>query len=152
MTKPKSYGIAPYYKKNGKIYLFLCKASDSRTKWGFLKGTITSKEDPKECAKREFYEESNIPIKLEYFEEYFEQINIKKDVGVWLVDASKIKNFENYFDSNLKLKSKYRSKELTDAGLFEIYKMPPSKNNQFKIIFDIVYFLKHQKFGDSSEL
>ena len=87
-----------------------------------------------------------------FFKEYFEQINIKKDVGVWLVDASKIKNFENYFDSNLKLKSKYRSKELTDAGLFEIYKMPPSKNNQFKIIFDIVYFLKHQKFGDSSEL
>jgi 8-oxo-dGTP pyrophosphatase MutT (NUDIX family) len=141
----KSYGIAPYLMKDDKIYIFLCKASDSRYKWGFLKGTLASKERPQECARREFYEESAILVEYDLFEEYFEQTNDRKDVGIWLIDAKHIKSLDRFLDKDMKLKPKYRSKELSDAGFFDIHDMPPIKNNQYQMMFDVVDFLKHHK-------
>lgn len=145
MATIKSYGIAPYLMKDDKIYIFLCKASDSRYKWGFLKGTLASKERPQECARREFYEESAILVEYDLFEEYFEQTNDRKDVGIWLIDAKHIKSLDRFLDKDMKLKPKYRSKELSDAGFFDIHDMPPIKNNQYQMMFDVVDFLKHHK-------
>lgn len=145
MATIKSYGIAPYLMKDDKIYIFLCKASDSRYKWGFLKGTLASKERPQECARREFYEESSILVEYDFFEDYFEQVNDRKDVGIWIVDANHIKSLDRFLDKDMKLKPKYRSKELSNAGFFDIHDMPPIKNNQYQMMFDVVDFLKHHK-------
>jgi len=141
----QSYGIAPYWIQDGQVYIFLCKASDSRYKWGFLKGTMNSKERPQECARREFYEESGILVEYDFFEDYFDQENDRKDVGIWLVNAHNIKSIDKFLDKDMKLKPKYRSKELSDAGFFDIAHMPPIKNNQYQMMFDVVDFLKHHK-------
>ncbi|QOG12998.1 NUDIX domain-containing protein [Arcobacter sp. FWKO B] len=145
MSSVKSYGVAPYMLKDGRVYLFLCRASDSRYKWGFLKGTKSPKETPKECARREFYEESAILIEYDFFEEYFEQGNDRKDVGVWLVNAQNIKNLDKFLNKDLTLKAKYRSKEINGAGFFPIDDFPPIKNNQYQMMFEVVDFLKHYK-------
>jgi len=141
----KSYGIAPYLVKENKIYIFLCRASDSRYKWGFLKGTKSVKETPKECAVREFYEESKIIVDDKNFEEYFEQDNDRKDVGVWIINSQHIKNLDSFLNKNLTLKAKYRSKEISEAAFFDIDEFPPIKNNQYQMMFKVVDFLKHHK-------
>ena len=93
----KSYGVVPYLVKGNDIKILLCKSVASKDKWGCLKGTKNSNETAYECAKREFYEESSIAVEIALFENYFEQINIDKDVGIWLVNANNIDNLEQYF-------------------------------------------------------
>ncbi|PZP12612.1 MAG: NUDIX hydrolase, partial [Aliarcobacter butzleri] len=104
----KAYGIVPYYVKGDDIKILLCKSVASKDRWGCLKGTKTRNETAYECAKREFFEESSISVDVALFEEYFEQLNDDKDVGVWVVNFKNIENIEKYF-TNDTLKEQYLS-------------------------------------------
>ena len=96
--KEYSYGIAPYKILNNKIYLFVNKAS-KESLFGFFKGKIEIDETIIECAKREFFEESNIKINEMYLEKYFDQTHKNKDVGIFLIDEYNI-NFKNLLTNN----------------------------------------------------
>lgn len=87
--KEYSYGIAPYKIIDNKIYLFVNKSS-KESLLGFFKGKIEKNETIKECVIREVLEESNLIIKKEYLENYFEQTYSKKDVGIFLIDSDNI--------------------------------------------------------------
>ena len=93
----KAYGIVPYLIKDNSVKILLCLSVASKNKWGCLKGTKNKNETAHECAKREFFEESSLSAETALFEEYFEQINIDKDVGIWLVNANNIEEIYKYF-------------------------------------------------------
>ena len=93
------------------------------------------------CAKREFFEESSISIDIELFEEYFEQINQEKDIGVWLVNSSNIENMDRYFNGNT-LKSEYLSWENSKVKFFSLKKLPKIKSMQKKLVSEIKDFLE----------
>lgn len=139
----KTYGICIYIKEQDNIKILLCKAStDSHNKWGFVKGGVERNETPKEAAKREFYEECGIKVGIKYFEEYFEQTNLGKDIGIWLVNSKSVKNFNKYFDSNLTLKAQYLSMENSDVKFFELDKLPNIKDKQKFIALKIMNYFK----------
>ena len=100
--KEYSYGVVPYTIHNDKIYLLVSLASKKDLKYGFFKGKIEQNETIKDCAIREFYEETGIKIETEWLDKYFSQKHIQKDVGVFLLDIDYIKdekiilNKENY--------------------------------------------------------
>ena len=137
----KSYGVVPYLVKGDDIKILLCKSVASKDKWGCLKGTKNSNESAYECAKREFFEESSISIDIELFEEYFEQINQEKDIGVWLVNSSNIENIDRYFNGNT-LKSEYLSWENSKVKFFSLKKLPKIKSMQKKLVSEIKDFLE----------
>ena len=137
----KSYGVVPYLVKDDNIKILLCKSVASKDKWGCLKGTKNSKESAYECAKREFYEESSINVDIALFENYFEQINIDKDIGIWLVDTNNIENLEKYF-SNETLKENYLSWENSKVKFFSLDNLPKIKSKQLNLIQEIKDFLK----------
>lgn len=139
----KSYGVVPYLVKGNNIKILLCKSVASKDKWGCLKGTKTSKESAYECAKREFIEESSINVDIALFENYFEQINIDKDVGIWLVNANNIENLEQYFVDDT-LKSSYLSWENSKVKFFSLSNLPRIKNKQITLIKEIKDFLKNK--------
>ncbi|MFA6741506.1 NUDIX domain-containing protein [Arcobacter caeni] len=139
----KSYGVVPYLVKGNNIKILLCKSVASKDKWGCLKGTKTSKESAYECAKREFIEESSINVDIALFENYFEQINIDKDVGIWLVNANNIENLEQYFVDDT-LKNSYLSWENSKVKFFSLSNLPRIKNKQITLIKEIKDFLKNK--------
>jgi len=139
----KSYGVVPYFVTNDNIKILLCKSVASKDKWGCLKGTKTSKESAYECAKREFSEESSIDVDIALFENYFEQINIDKDVGIWLVNANNIENLNKYFDEDT-LKSNYLSWENSKVKFFSLNNLPRIKTKQVTLIKEIKDFLKNK--------
>ena len=139
----KSYGVVPYLVKGNNIKILLCKSVASKDKWGCLKGTKTSKESAYECAKREFIEESSINVDIALFENYFEQINIDKDVGIWLVNANNIENFNKYFDDDT-LKSNYLSWENSKVKFFSLNNLPRIKTKQVNLLKEIKDFLKNK--------
>ena len=108
---------------------------------GVLWETQERDESAYECAKREFFEESSINVDIALFEEYFEQVNIEKNVGIWLVNASNIDNIDKYFNKD-KLKPEYLSWENSDVKFFSISKLPKIKSKQKDLIKDIKDFLK----------
>ena len=134
----KAYGIVPYYVKGDDIKILLCKSVASKDRWGCLKGTKTRNETAYECAKREFFEESSISVDVALFEEYFEQLNDDKDVGVWLVN---FKNIEKYF-TNDTLKEQYLSWENSKVKFFSLNNLPKIKKKQQDLINEIKDFLK----------
>ena len=115
----KAYGICIYKKNSKKIEILLCKSVSSLNNWGCLKGVIEKNETNQECAKREFLEESSINVDINDFEEYFEQSNKDKDIGVWLVNAKNVKNINDYFFEN-KLLDNYLSWENSKVKFFDI--------------------------------
>ncbi|MCT7557230.1 NUDIX domain-containing protein [Aliarcobacter butzleri] len=137
----KAYGIVPYYVKGEDIKILLCKSVASKDRWGCLKGTKTRNETAYECAKREFFEESSISVDVALFEEYFEQLNDDKDVGVWLVDFKNIENIEKYF-TNDTLKEQYLSWENSKVKFFSLNNLPKIKKKQQDLINEIKDFLK----------
>ena len=139
----KSYGVVPYLVIDDNIKILLCKSVASKDKWGCLKGTKTNKESAYECAKREFLEESSINVDIALFENYFEQINIDKDVGIWLVNANNIENLNKYFDDDT-LKSNYLSWENSKVKFFSLNNLPRIKSKQVNLINDIKDFLKNK--------
>ncbi len=137
----KAYGIVPYYVKGDDIKILLCKSVASKDRWGCLKGTKTRNETAYECAKRELFEESGIDVDILLFEEYFEQLNDDKDVGVWLVNFKNIENIEKYF-TNDTLKEQYLSWENSKVKFFSLNNLPKIKKKQQDLINEIKDFLK----------
>ncbi len=137
----KAYGIVPYKINGNNISILLCKSVASKDKWGCLKGTKNKNESAYECAKREFYEECSLNVDIALFENYFEQINIDKDIGIWLVDTNNIENLEKYF-SNETLKENYLSWENSKVKFFSLDNLPKIKSKQLNLIQEIKDFLK----------
>jgi ADP-ribose pyrophosphatase YjhB (NUDIX family) len=137
----KAYGVVPYYVNESDIKILLCKSVASKDRWGCLKGTKTKNETAYECAKREFFEESSISVDVALFEEYFEQLNDDKDVGVWLINFKNIENMEKYFVNDT-LKEQYLSWENSKVNFFSLDNLPKLKKKQEELITEIKDFLK----------
>ena len=137
----KAYGVVPYLIRNDNIKILLCLSVASKDKWGCLKGTKNKEESAYECAKRELFEESSLHAEAALFENYFEQINIDKDVGVWLVNADNIEDLDKYFIEDT-LKSNYLSWENSKAKFFSLNNLPRIKNKQVNLVKEIKDFLK----------
>jgi ADP-ribose pyrophosphatase YjhB (NUDIX family) len=137
----KAYGVVPYLVTKDDIKILLCKSVASKDKWGCLKGTKTKSETAFECAKREFFEESSINVEIELFENYFEQLNIDKDVGIWLVDGINIDNLDSFF-TNDTLKTNYLSWENSKVKFFSLNNLPRIKSKQITLINEIKDFLQ----------
>jgi ADP-ribose pyrophosphatase YjhB (NUDIX family) len=137
----KAYGVVPYLLNGQDIKILLCKSVASKDKWGCLKGTKTKNETAFECAKREFTEESSINVDIALFEDYFEQINIDKDIGIWLVNAGNIENLNKYFDGDT-LKNNYLSWENSKVKFFSLNNLPRIKSKQLTLMKEIKDFLK----------
>ena len=144
MLKIKAYGICLYKIKKGTIKILLCKATSSKKKWGFLKGVTENNESKKQTAQREFFEESSIRIPTKYFEQYFEQLNDEKDIGIYLVNSDNIHDIhaiDSFFIDDI-LESKYLSWENQKVKFFNIEQLPLIKQKQSKLIIEVINFLK----------
>ena len=139
----KAYGVVPYIVDKNDIKILLCKSVASKDKWGCLKGTKTKDETAFECAKREFFEESSINAEIALFENYFEQINIDKDVGIWLVNGENIEDLYKYFNGDT-LKSNYLSWENSKVKFFPLSNLPRIKNKQENLLKEIKDFLQNK--------
>jgi ADP-ribose pyrophosphatase YjhB (NUDIX family) len=137
----KAYGVVPYLVNNSDIKILLCKSVASKDKWGCLKGTKTKSETAFECAKREFFEESSINVEIALFENYFEQLNIDKDVGIWLVNGINIDDLDKFF-TNDTLKTNYLSWENSKVKFFSLNNLPRIKSKQITLINEIKDFLQ----------
>ena len=137
----KAYGVVPYLIKDNDIKILLCRSVASKNKWGCLKGTLNKNESAYECAKRELFEESSLHVEAVLYENYFEQINIDKDIGIWLVNADNIKKKKKYFVEDI-LKSNYLSWENSKVKFFSLNNLPRIKNKQENLIKEIKDFLK----------
>ncbi|MGB5791445.1 NUDIX domain-containing protein [Poseidonibacter sp.] len=137
----KAYGVLPYLVEDNDVKLLLCKSVASKDKWGCLKGLKDKTETAYECAQRELFEESSIKVEIGLFEDYFEQINIEKDIGIWLVNAQNIEGLEDMFLEN-KLKENYLSWENSKVKFFSLDDLPNIRKKQKKLIKEIKDFLK----------
>ena len=143
MKKINAYGVVLYKIEDKSIKILLCKSVKSREKWGCLKDMQIPNETPKECAKREFYEESSIKVQTYLFEEYFEQKNDEKNIGIWLVNTFKIPNLENYFFEE-KLLENYLSWENSKVKFFDLENLPLIKKKQKQLVKEIKDFLQNK--------
>jgi len=141
--KVKAFGICVYKQNPKETEILLCKAVTSLNKWGCLKGVIEKDESHQQCAKREFLEESSIEVDIINFEEYFEQSNEEKDIGIWLVNEKNIKNLDEYFSEN-KLHDKYLSWENSKVKFFDIEELPQIRSKQSSLIAYISDFLRNK--------
>ena len=142
MVKTKAYGVLLYKIEKRRIKILLCKSVTSRKKWGCFKG-CQENERPYETAIREFYEESKIHVNRINFEEYFEQKNEAKDIGIWLVNAKNVHDLNKFFTYD-ELKSDNLSWEIIRASFFDIYDLPPLKNNQKQLLKKVIGFLRNK--------
>ena len=139
MIKTKSYGICLYIKDNGSLKILLGKAF-GKDKWGVLKGVQEFGENRIQTAQREFFEESGIFVETRVFEDFIEQINDTKDVGVYLVNGLKVPNLYRYFDG-YRLKEQFQTCENEDVQFFDINNLPPIKSKQKKLILEVIAVL-----------
>ena len=146
-TKVKAYGICLYKIENinnkSIIKILLCKSVFSLNKWGCLKGVQDKNESKKQTAKREFFEECSILVSQKKLENYFEQINQEKDIGIYLVNATTIKNIETFFIKDT-LKNNLLSWENSKVKFFDINDLPNIKKKQSKLISEIIDFLQNK--------
>ena len=140
----KAYGVVPYIVTKNDVKIVLCKSVLSKDKWGCLKGMKEKDENPYECAQRELFEESSIKAEIGLFEDYFEQVNLEKDIGVWLVNASNIEGLKEMFFED-KLMSNYLSWENTKVKFFSLDKLPTIRKKQINLISDLKTFLENTK-------
>jgi len=136
-----SYGLCVYKKEEGLIKILLCKSVTSKTKWGLIKGGVSKKESHEKCAQREFCEEVGINTDIKTYGKYFEQVNVGKSVGAWLVSYDDITNAKKYF-VNDKVPNDSLSWELSKAKFFSLEELPELKENQIKMLSDIRYYLQ----------
>lgn len=140
--KINAYGISLYRNIDNEIYILLCKSVSSTNRWGFLKGVQDVNETITQTAIREFYEESGIKISVDILEDYYEQKNFGKDIGVFLVNYDKIPyNIDNFFN-DLSLKKSYVCSENSEVKFFNINNLPLIKKKQMYLVNDIVKYLK----------
>lgn len=142
MAKKYAYGICLYKIEKNDVKILLCKAVSSLSKWGCLKGVKNSKESAYDCAKREFFEECNIEVNIADFEKYFDQQNKDKDIGIWLVNANKINNLNEYFFED-KLLYTNLSWENSKVKFFSIYKLPKIRKKQKALVLKIKEYLSN---------
>ncbi len=139
--KIKAYGICLYKKEGNTTKILLCKSITSNSRWGFLKGVQIKGESSFQTAIREFREESNINIDRKYLEQYFEQTNKEKDIGIYLVNYNNIKDLGVYF-TNGQLYKRYLSWENSAVKFFDIKDLPNIKKKQNYLVENIVKYLK----------
>lgn len=146
-TKIKAYGVCLYKIENinnkNIIKVLLCKSVFSLNNWGCLKGVQDNNESKKQTAKREFFEESTLKVSSVNFEKYFEQINKEKDIGIYLVNTSSIKDIETFFIKDT-LKTNFLSWENNKVKFFDIKKLPKIKKKQSQLIIEIIDFLQNK--------
>lgn len=142
--KVKAYGICLYKKEFHTIKILLCKSVNSKNKWGFLKGVAEEFETKKETAMREFFEESSIEVEEKLLENYFEQQNKAKDIGIFLVNFDRIKGIYQYFGKD-QLFKQYLSCENSSVKFFNIEDLPAIKDKQTELTKEIVDFLRKEK-------
>lgn len=140
MAKKYAYGVCLYKVEENDIKILLCKAVSSLSKWGCLKGVKNSDESAYECAKREFFEECNIEVNIADFEKYFDQQNQDKDIGIWLVNANKVHNLDEYFFED-KLLYTNLSWENSKVKFFSLKKLPKIRKKQKNLISKIKQYL-----------
>ena len=145
----KTYGICLYIKEEKSTKVLLCKSSSDRHhKWGFVKGASDKNESPKDAAKREFFEECGIKIPIKLFEDYFEQLNEKKDIGIWIVNTKNLSfSLDKYFDDNLTLKPQFLALENSEVKFYDIDSLPQIKDKQKFIALKIVAFFNQDDQG-----
>lgn len=141
VNKVFAYGVCLYKVEKNDIKILLCKSVSSLDKWGCLKGVKRKDEEPKECAKREFTEECSIPVHIKNFENYFEQCNLEKNIGIWLVNAKDIKHLKQYIVDD-RLLGNFLSWENSKVKFFSIKDLPKIKQKQQYLIKDIKDFLQ----------
>lgn len=141
MAKKYAYGVCLYIVKDHDVKILLCKSVKSYDRWGCLKGVKTSTENAYETAQREFFEECNIPVEINDFENYFDQLNVEKDIGIWLLNGKKIKNLDDYFVDD-KLLENNLSWENSKVKFFSIKDLPKIRSKQKYLIANIVDFLR----------
>ena len=124
--KEYSYGICPYKIENSEVQILLIQPK-GHNDWGFIKGKIDSGDTKEECAIRECLEETNISVNAMYLENFFEQPNRKKDVGIFLVDCC------NLNLSNIKLEKR----EIENIKFFNIKENIKINKNQEQILLKI---------------
>lgn len=144
MSLEKAYGICLYKKHKSSYKILLCQSIDNLEKWGFLKGTKRDKETPRKTAIREFTEESSIKINGKNLEDFFYQKNKKKDVGIFMLDGSTIKDLDGYFDGD-KLKTKYICGENAQVRFFDIRELPNIKTKQLLLMEKVISVIKNKK-------
>jgi len=142
MTKIKAYGILLYKIEKGSIKILLCKSVKSLDRWGCLKGVILKGENAKECAKREFKEECGINVQTYLFEKFFMQENNEKDIGIWIVNAKKIEDIDEYFLKD-KLHDCNLSWENSKVKFFDLEELPEIKKKQVQLVSKIKDFLQN---------
>jgi 8-oxo-dGTP pyrophosphatase MutT (NUDIX family) len=140
MDNIKAYGICVYKKEKKTTKILLCKSVKSENRWGFLKGVELSGETKEQTALREFTEESSIDVSKSFLEDYILQKNSDKDIGIYLLNAHKIKNINMYFNNDV-LHNSYLSWENSKVKFFDIKKLPLIKKKQDKILEKIVNIL-----------
>jgi len=140
LEKIKAYGICLYKFKKDSIKVLLCKAVNSRERWGFLKGVAILGEKTDETAIREFEEESSITISPECLEDFFIQKNELKNIGIYLVNYNSISHLDKYFENEV-LYQKNLSSENSDVRFFDIKKLPLIKKKQKLLTQEIVNHL-----------
>lgn len=124
MSKEYSYGICPYKKQpNGDIHIILIQPKGHQ-EWGFIKGKIDKDETIPDCAVRETREETNIIVGVNNLENYFEQKNTRKDIGIFLADVEKI---------NMK-KIRLQKSEVHRIKYFDLYRNIDLNKNQRDIL------------------
>jgi 8-oxo-dGTP pyrophosphatase MutT (NUDIX family) len=143
MGKIKAYGICLYIYEKKDIKVLLCKSVSSLNRWGFLKGVRHADETQQDTAKREFLEECSIDVPIKYLDNYFEQINVKKDIGIYLIDGKIIKNLSKFFNNNILLHN-YLSWENSKVKFFSINFLPIIKRKQNILSQQIIDFLKNK--------
>ncbi len=146
MNKKYAYGVCLYKITKYDIKILLCKSVKSFNNWGFLKGCLLKNETLIKCAKREFEEESAIKTNIDFYEEYFEQKNEDKDVGIWLYNAKNISNLDEFIVDG-KLLENHLSWENSKVKFFSLDHLPSIKDKQNILVKDIKDFLenKHQR-------
>ena len=140
-SKIKAFGICIYKLNSKNVQILLCKGVSSLDKWGCIKGLLDKNESYEQCAKREFFEETSITVEIKYFEDYFEQINKEKDIGIWLVNSKNVKNLSSYFSED-KLLDNCLSWENSKVKFFDISKIPQIKKKQNSLIGYITDYLQ----------
>ena len=143
MEAVKAFGILIYKIEENCVKILLCKSVKSLDKWGCLKGMQVSDESDKECAKREFKEECGIIVETYLFEDYFFQENKEKNIGIWIVNAEKIDNLNQFFFED-KLYDSYLSWENSKVKFFDINELPNIKKKQIVLVKEIKDFLQNK--------
>ena len=114
MEKEESFGVIPVRKKRGKYEVFLVKLVNGGH-WGFPKGHRENElESPKEIAKRELKEETNLEIKR-----FISDISFNETYQL-LRDNKKIEKIVIYFLIEVSGNFNLQKNEILDGGWFDI--------------------------------